>query len=251
MTDPSHQPASSGGHGPVHVRDHSRVRRRLATAAMAGVLLYVLVDVVLQFLPPHYSPISDAESNLAVGPFGWIMNLNFLARAALCGCAIGALVLCGSAGRLRTVGLALLGLAGTLSGLLAFFPTDVVHHEASGDQVDVALATTALATTTVTGQIHLALATSGFLLALAAFAVLTVWMRRNRRNQGDPGNPVLGRAYPWALGFLLLALGGIVFLGVAIAAAPHVLGLAERLCLAGILGWVFAVCAVVRAKTTR
>jgi hypothetical protein len=203
---------------------------------MAGVVLYVLVDVVLQFLPPHYSPISDAESNLAVGPFGWIMNLNFLARAALCGCAIAALTLSGGGGRLRTVGLVLLGVAGALSGLLAFFPTDVAEH----GQVDVAIA--ALATTTLAGQVHLVLATSGFLVALAAFAVLTVWLRRT---------PHLRRAYPWALGFLLLALRGIAFLGGAIAVAPQVLGLAERLCLAGILGWVFAVCAVVRGLPTR
>jgi hypothetical protein len=46
----------------------SRVRRAFATAAMALVALYVLIDIVLQLLPPHYSVVSDAESDLAVGP---------------------------------------------------------------------------------------------------------------------------------------------------------------------------------------
>ncbi|QXQ10308.1 hypothetical protein [Paeniglutamicibacter sp. Y32M11] len=41
-------------------KDHAR--RRFATTAMAGVAVYILVDVMLQFLPPQYSVISDAES---------------------------------------------------------------------------------------------------------------------------------------------------------------------------------------------
>ncbi len=55
-------------------------RRRFATVAMIGVVVYAVVVGVLQLLPPHYDPILEAESNLAVGPFGWIMNLNFLGR---------------------------------------------------------------------------------------------------------------------------------------------------------------------------
>ncbi|PRY69030.1 uncharacterized protein DUF998 [Glaciihabitans tibetensis] len=218
------------------------LRRRLATAAMIGVVLYVVVDVILQFLPPYYSPISEAESNLAVGPYGWVMNLNFLARAVLSGCAIGALALSGNPGRLRTTGLVLFGVAGILSGLLAFFPTDVEAEPSAsvGGEADVAgLSSAALATTTGAGAVHLVLATAGFLAALAAFALLTVWLR----SAGE-----LRRAYPLAVGFLLLAIAGIVFLGVSIVAAPDVLGLAERICLAGILGWVFAVCGVVRAS---
>jgi hypothetical membrane protein len=211
-----------------------RLRHRLATIAMAGVVLYVLIDVVLQFLPPYYSPISDAESNLAVGPYGWIMNLNFLARAALSGCAIAALALSGGAGRLRTAGLVLFAIAGALSGLLAFFATDVVDH----GQVDVAAqSSAALATTTATGAVHLAAATAGFLAALLAFAVLTLWLRNHA---------ALRHVYRRALALLLLAVAGIVFLGVAIAVAPSVLGLAERICLVGILGWVFVVCGAVR-----
>ncbi|POH61150.1 hypothetical protein [Arthrobacter glacialis] len=48
---------------------------------MAGVAVYIGIDVVLQFLPQHYSVVSAAESNLAVIPFGWIMKLSFPGRA--------------------------------------------------------------------------------------------------------------------------------------------------------------------------
>jgi hypothetical membrane protein len=211
-------------------RDESR--RRLATAAMFGVVLYVVTDIVLQLLPPHYSPISEAESNLAVGPFGWIMNLNFLARAALSGCAIAALARVttpdrsGTRIRLRNTGLVLFGLAGLCSAALAFFATDVAQAGEHG-----------VGTTTTTGAIHLALATGGFVVALVAFAVLTVWMR---------DIPELRSGYRQAQAFLIVAVVGIVSLGGTIAFAPAVLGLAERLCLAGILGWAFVVSAAVR-----
>jgi hypothetical protein len=202
------------------------VRRRPATAAMIGVVLYVVVDVVLQLLPPYYNPISEAESNLAVGPFGWIMNLNFLARAALSGCAIAALVRVGVPTRLRNVGLLLFGFAGLCSAALAFFATDVAPAGEHGVE-----------TTTPTGAIHLALATGGFVAALVAFSLLTVWMRRI---------PELRSGYRLALVFLLIAVVGILSLGAAIVFVPEVLGLAERICLAGILGWAFVTCARIR-----
>jgi hypothetical protein len=205
---------------------HDALRRRLATAAMAGVVLYVVVDVVLQFLPPHYNPVSEAESNLAVGPFGWIMNLNFLARAALSACAIAALSRVGERTALRTAGLVFFAVAGLCSGSLAFFATDVAPAGQHG-----------VGTTTVTGGIHLALATGGFVAALVGFALLTLWMR---------GTAALRSGYVQAVVFLAVAAVGIVGLGATILVAPGLLGLAERVCLVGILGWAFVVAAAVR-----
>ena len=46
----------------------------------ALIVLYIVLDVIAQSLPPHYSPISQAESLLAVGPYGYIMTINFLNR---------------------------------------------------------------------------------------------------------------------------------------------------------------------------
>jgi hypothetical protein len=66
---------------------------------------------------------------------------------------------------------------------------------------------------------------------------LTWWIR---------GVPELRHGYRPALVFLVVAAAGILSLGATIAFAPSVLGLAERLCLAGILGWAFVVSAAVR-----
>jgi hypothetical membrane protein len=184
---------------------------------MAGVVVYVVVDVVLQFLPPHYSVIRDAESDLAVGPFGWIMAINFFGRGITCAAAIGAVLLTGPRTRLRTVGCALLAVAGVCSALIAFFPTDIAR---SGTGVTAA---------TGHGTVHLIGASTGFVFALSAFWVLTLWLRRVDRPAGI-------RAA--AAGFLGIASAGLLFLALTLVATPALFGLAERICLAGILGWV-------------
>ena len=53
------------------------LRSRYAVVIVA-IVVYVILDVIVQLLPPHYNPISQAESDLAVGPFGYIMAVNFL-----------------------------------------------------------------------------------------------------------------------------------------------------------------------------
>ncbi len=53
----------------------------LATCAL--LILYLVIDTVAQILPPHYSPIRDAESDLAVGPYGFLMTVNFVNRGVL------------------------------------------------------------------------------------------------------------------------------------------------------------------------
>ncbi|TFC18169.1 DUF998 domain-containing protein [Cryobacterium algoritolerans] len=206
------------------------VGRRSATLALAGVIAYVLVDVVLQLLPPHYNPISAAESNLAVGPFGWVMNLNFLGRAASTGVAVVAIGTVGPASRLRRAGLALLLCGGACSAVLAFLPADV---PATGDLT--------VTDHTPIGIAHLAVASTGFLAALAGVTALTVWLRGS-------GRP---RAFPAAAALAVVAATGLLTLGLATAFAPALLGLAERVCLAGILGWTFSACAFIRFGRTR
>jgi hypothetical membrane protein len=185
---------------------------------MVGVVVYVVVDVVLQFLPPHYSPISQAESDLAVGPFGLIMSINFFGRGITSAALIVAIVGTGPRSRTRMAGATLLAIAGLCSALIAFFPTDI---PARGG----------VAPSTVPGLLHVIGATSGFVLALAAFWVLRFWMPTTRKA---------------ADAFLGVATAGLVFLGFSIVAQPEVLGLAERICLVGILGWVFVVAVQLR-----
>jgi hypothetical membrane protein len=180
---------------------------------MVGVLVYVVVDIVLQFMPPHYSAISQAESDLAVGPFGWIMSINFFGRGVTSAMLIVAIVSTGPRARLRTIGVWLLAVAGLCSALIAFFPTDIP-------------ARAGIAPSTVHGVVHVVGASSGFVFALAAFWLLTLWL---------PERPLA------AVVFLGVASVGLVFLGLTVVAIPNLLGLAERVCLAGILGWVFVV----------
>ena len=196
-----------------------RVRRGFATVAMILVLLYALIDIVLQALPPHYSVVSDAESDLAVGPFGWAMNLNFLARAAMSGCLVVAVALTAPASPRRIAGAVLLALAGLCSAALVFFPTDVNRAGEFG-----------MTPRTTLGLVHVVFATSGFLAVLAAMALITSWIGRPRL----------------VTGIFAVALVGLVLLGVSLALLPQVVGLAERLCLLGILGWAFAVCLELR-----
>ncbi|RAN76390.1 hypothetical protein B5P43_22510 [Bacillus sp. SRB_336] len=207
-----------------------RVRRRYSVAAMAGVAAYVGVDAVLQRLPPHYSLIRDAESNLAVGPYGWIMNVNFIGRAATTLCLVRAVLGTGPASPLRTTGAALLGLGGACSGVLAFFPTDIPGVDAP--------AAPGLSATTWVGAVHLAVTGVGFLAAFAGTVVLTAWLRTC---------PRLRRTSAPAAGFCALTTAGLGALGLAGRHFPAYLGLAERIALAGILGWAFSVAAGLRA----
>ncbi|MCU1447039.1 DUF998 domain-containing protein [Cryobacterium sp.] len=220
---------NAGGAASDPTRTTGRLTTRLlASVAVVGAVLYVLIDIVLQLLPPHYSVISEAESNLAVGPYGWIMNLNFLARGVVTVCAVAALARFGPRSRLQRAGLALMLLAGASSAALAFLPTDVAAPDAPG-----------LEPATPLGTAHLIVATVGFVAALAAFGLLTAWLRGSER---------LRAAYPAALLFTVIGAVGLAALGIAITTVPGVIGLAERLCLAGVLGWVIAVCAVVRRR---
>ncbi|MET4781656.1 DUF998 domain-containing protein [Glaciihabitans sp. UYNi722] len=198
------------------------IRRVFATTAMAIVLLYLGIDVVLQLLPPHYSVVSDAESDLAVGPYGWAMAVNFFARAVMSGCVIVVVSLSAPASALRRLGAVLLAVAGLCSAALVFAPTDVNPTGEFG-----------MTPHTTIGFVHVVFATTGFVVVLAAMTVLTVWFRTVSRRRA----PAV---------FLVVALAGLLALALSLAILPQIVGITERICLAGILGWAFALSAVLR-----
>jgi hypothetical membrane protein len=107
-------------------RREGRVRAKvLAWFALAGVVAYAAIDVLLAFLRPGYSLIYNAESDYGRGPWYWVMDLNFLLRCALSLAIAGALA--GAArpdGRARA-GRILLVIWAVCSGLLAFFADDL------------------------------------------------------------------------------------------------------------------------------
>jgi hypothetical membrane protein len=96
----------------------------LARFAIAGIAVYVAIDILLAFLRPGYSLLYNAESDYGRGPWFWVMDINFLLRCALSLAIAAALYrVARPDGRLR-VGLALLVTWAICSGLLAFFADD-------------------------------------------------------------------------------------------------------------------------------
>jgi hypothetical membrane protein len=110
--------------GAVVSPSRPRVRSRTSTLgwlAVAGVIVYVGIDVLLRFLRPDYSLLYNAESDYGRGPWYWVMDLNFLLRGAL-------VVALHKAARLDDRGrggLVLLAIWAGCSALLAFFADDV------------------------------------------------------------------------------------------------------------------------------
>ena len=98
--------------------------RLLARLALAGVAVYVAIDVLLAFLRPGYSLLYNAESDYGRGPWSWVMDLNFLLRCALSLAIAAALYRTGRLGGRARGGLALLVTWAACSGLLAFFADD-------------------------------------------------------------------------------------------------------------------------------
>lgn len=188
------------------------------------VLLYVLVDVALQLLPPHYSVVTDAESDLAVGPLGAVMRANFLARGAMSGCLVAVILLSWPITRARIVGGVLIAFAGFCSAALVFFATDVNRPGEFG-----------MSPRTVVGTVHVVFATAGFLAVLAGMIVVTVSLRRQ-----------FALAMTLALA---LAIVGLVSLAASLLVVPQIVGITERLCLIGILAWAFAVALRARGES--
>ena len=129
--------------------------RPLAWLALAGVAVYLAIDVLLAFLRPGYSLIYNAESDYGRGPWYWVMDLNFLLRCAL-SLAIAAAWsrVLRPDGRARG-GLALLFTWAICSGLLAFFADDPEGTPQHGS-----------------GVVHLVLA----FVAFTAIAIGAIWI---------------------------------------------------------------------------
>jgi hypothetical protein len=95
-------------------------------ATIIGIIIYIVLDVIVQSLPPYYNPITQAESFLAVGPYGYIMTVNFLVRGFLSLSFILGLIFTFKTRKSSyNIGLILLGVWSFGAIILAFFPADV------------------------------------------------------------------------------------------------------------------------------
>lgn len=200
--------------------------RILFALALGGVILYVALDALAQSLPPHYSPVSQTEGLLAVGPYGYIMTLNFINRGVFSLCFLFGLALTVNAADVMTSrfrrGGYLFGAWSVGALLLAAFPADLGG-----------------APSTWHGMIH-------FVVAIVAYmggALGSLYL-----SLGTARNSSAGRARRMAIPLALLTapLCGVVLLGGL--AAPGFFagygGLVQRVFLGSVLLWIGAVSAV-------
>ncbi|HUI86965.1 MAG TPA: DUF998 domain-containing protein [Nitrososphaerales archaeon] len=216
---------SPGGGSSSGDAGRARALKRAAWLVIALVLLYVVLDVVAQLLPPHYSPISQAESDLAVGPYGYVMAANFINRGVLSLLFLFALdrasSLAGAGPQRYRGGIMLLGVWAVGALLLAFFPTDVPPAPATWH-----------------GVMHLVVAVIAFLGGAFGSLVLSVRFARD---------PLLGGARRFAMPISVLAvLACLVTLflpGAAPHLSSHIGGLTERVFLGLVLLWMLTMSA--------
>jgi hypothetical membrane protein len=200
----------------------------LALVTIGGIVLYVTLDVIAQVLPPHYNPIRQPESDLAVGPYGFIMTINFVLRGLLSLALVGALAGAVSRKALSRTGLALVGLWGVGALLLAAFPTDL-----SG------------APPTLHGIVHLIIATLAFIGAPIGELLLA------RRFTQDERWRALGA--PAQVIAILAIIAAFILLVVTPTSRTlsHVGGLTERIFIGLILLWMLVIAIRLHALLTK
>ena len=191
--------------------------RALATAAVAGVVTFVVIVVTLHVVQHgRYHPLSEAVSELALGRGGWLMFVAFSALATGTLCA--GLML----GRMTDSKVApvLLAIAGALSYVSAVFHAD-------GEN----------APTTLHGEIH---QTAGIITFILIVAVMCTCWRTFRRDQSwQPlARPTLACTGGALVAFFLTPIVGAAYFGVA-----------QRLFLAVCLSWLAVVAAYGRRLT--
>jgi hypothetical protein len=205
-------------------RDGSVRARLLAWSALAGVIAYVAIDVLLAFLRPSYSLIYNAESDYGRGPWFWVMDLNFLLRCALSLAIVGALALVMRPDSLARGGRVLLVIWAACSGLLAFFADDLEGQPLTGS-----------------GVVHLSLA----LIAFPCIAVGTILISSSLRSD---------RAWRSAAAVLLaISVAGaaaFLLLGTALGHEHAPGGLYERIFLGLQLLWIaLAACFILSRRS--
>jgi hypothetical membrane protein len=195
----------------------------LAQFTLAGIVVYVAIDILLAFLRPSYSLIYNAESDYGRGPWYWVMDINFLLRCALSLAIAGALYrVLRPEGRTRG-GLHLLVTWAICSGLLAFFADDIEGTPQHGS-----------------GVVHL-------VLAFIAFTCITIGLIMiSASMMSDPAwRPVA----PVLLGISIAGAIAYLLQGAALRHHHAPGGLYERIFLGLELLWI-AIAAVAIARRT-
>jgi hypothetical membrane protein len=184
----------------------------LGWLTVAGVVVYVGIDVLLRFLRPGYSLLYNAESDYGRGPWYWVMDLNFLLRCALSLAVVSALPAAARLDDRGRGGRILIAIWAVSSGLLAFFADDVEGQPVHGS-----------------GIVHLALA----FVAFVSVTIGTILVSANLRS--DPA------WQPVAAVLLAISVAGaaaFLLLGTALGHKHAPGGLYERIFLGLELLWI-------------
>jgi hypothetical protein len=219
MTNPNRPTAPAGE------RIGTDTAARFGRLALVGIALYVVLDVVAQALPPHYNPVTQAESDLAVGPYGFVMTVNFVVRGLLSLALIAGLQRGVAPAARSRAGLVLVGVWAVGAFLLAIFPTDVGGH------------------VTVHGAIHVVVALLAFVAGVVGEGLVAARLGAD------------SRWAPLRLVLLVMAVVAAVVLVALIGGNGHavarltgsVFGLVERVFLGLVLLWM----AVAAVRLTR
>lgn len=188
---------------------------RLALIAVAGVLLYVFIDILLAFLRPDVNLIRNAESDYGVGAYSGLMDVNFLLRCGLSLAVAGAILSQTSSGGRFHLGTGFLVAWGVGSGILAFFPDNP-----SGTPV------------TTSGVVHLAVAFLAFTSVVIGTLVLSLKFRLV---------PQLRQVVPLLLLISIAAVAALLLLGHTDFRPGTLAGLYERIFLGLELFWILVV----------
>ncbi|MGI0054573.1 MAG: DUF998 domain-containing protein [Thermoplasmata archaeon] len=198
--------------------DWPRSARWALWATILGIALYIALDVIAQLLPPHYNAISQAESDLGVGPYGWVMDLNFVVRGVLSLTFVYALYrVWPSASQRPNVGLALIGAWGVGAFILSFNTATI-----SGPA-------------TTHGTIHNLTAALAFLFAAVGALLVSYAM-----NSTPPWGAT--RRYAWPLAIV----SAVALLALSVGTSfpridAHYFGLLERVFLGFVLLWMLVI----------
>src|ERR1035438_3408897 len=213
-------PVQEGGLSATEKRNSARA---VFWAMDAAIFLYLVLDIIAQVLPPHYNPINTAESDLAVGPYGYIMALNFVNRGLLSLSFLYAFGRTLGSWGVETAkyrrGVFLIGIWGVGALLLSLFPTDVPATPVSWH-----------------GLIHL-------VVAFLAFVGGSLGILRLSLQFGD--DAVLHDAKRLALPIAVVAVLFLVLLFGLPFILPHLAsrigGVTERVLIGSVLVWMLAV----------